>query len=150
MKFRYEAFTKIGHVKRGFLEANSEEEGSGQLRAMGLFVQKIEVDGPNDMKAVLPGGDPMPDKPIPPQWITALIDPATSRELGLGSTDNKPKVDWHYELESNLKTIAEIVSYVESCEALKDVPKAAIKAGKEMAYAEMIKQTLLRAAKSAI
>ncbi len=73
-RFRYEGFTKSGDVKRGYIDADKIENAAEELRAMGIFSQKLEPDGPQAMKSVLPGGTPLDPEPV------------VSRPLGDSST----------------------------------------------------------------
>jgi hypothetical protein len=128
--FRYEAFTKTGHVKKGFLDANSSEEASGQLRAMGLFVQAIEVDGPSDMKAVLP----------------AEKEEYTAEQMvELNEGEMRSHLDWKEELTRNLQTISEVIEFAEASKLRHTTLLAPCF---NAAYSELVKAALLRAVKS--
>ena len=59
MRYRYEGFLANGTVKRGFIDAADPEDAAAKLREMAIFAQKVEPDGPEPMKSVLPGGPPL-------------------------------------------------------------------------------------------
>ena len=62
MRYRYEGFIATGQVKRGFVDAENEGLAVDKLRDMGIFANKMEPDGPEPMKNVLPGGEQLPQQ----------------------------------------------------------------------------------------
>ena len=55
--FRYEAFTASGQTQVNTIEASTETEAGDKVRAMGLFIQRIERNSSEPMRTILPGAD---------------------------------------------------------------------------------------------
>lgn len=65
--FRYEAHDSMAKTKRGKLDASTREEAVEILRDEGLFVMRLEPDGPEEMRTVLQDPPDTADDPAAPQ-----------------------------------------------------------------------------------
>jgi hypothetical protein len=157
MRFRYEGFTKSGDVKRGYIDAERIENAAEELRMMGVFSQKLEPDGPDAMRSVLPGGTPLEEKGNKPHdsWphLNAACFVAVPRAeanvpeapaLEPAKVPKRTPADWQKDLKDNLAIIGKVAKYCDKNDKLfADIPNPEF--GKQLAITESVKQALMKA-----
>ena len=105
MRYRYEGFTALSQVKRGYIDADNPEMAAQELREMGIFTNSIQPDGPLPMKQVLPGGEPMPEPEVSTDVPVGPADPGLG-EPGVEGQRGMPH--WEMDLRRNLEAIKEV------------------------------------------
>ena len=149
MKYNYEAFNAQSTVSTGQIEAKSEQDAAQLLRDRGLYVQKIELEGPEPMKTVF-------HKPLPEGQFEKtegglkVVDKALKTEIdNLAATQIMPKPNWKSELENDLAMIEEVVSHFETLPFFKKGPGSKLKTeAKELAIREMVAKAIYRGVKN--
>lgn len=151
MRFNYEGFDAKANVKRGFIDAENQQQAAEKLRELGIFTNVLEPDS-QDPKTVLAGGETMNVKAEPEKEEKPEPKPkAESKPESEPEPDSNPETvspdAWKRNLAARFAAINKVIDHLRDSPLLLEAGSLTpwVEQARSDAIQEAIKQAILKA-----